>query len=165
MEFNSPVQMKYFADLKLGEICQVEFGTRPALSFPIAIDGTRRLIAILKLGAEVKPMVHEVRNLRTPCLSFGDDWVLAPEVEQNFVKSSGHSETAGSIHFHPDGATMYLTPFNRESMMEGYQLAIPTLSHGPIPHDSIAILKWKIWISEAERARVGATPLLEFSHQ
>jgi hypothetical protein len=60
---------------------------------------------------------------------------------------------------------MYLAPFKRESMMEGYQLAIPVLGHGPIHHGSIPVLKWKIWISEAERARTGAAPLLEFSHE
>lgn len=165
MHLHSPVQMKYFHDLAIGELCQVQLGSGVGMCFPIMIDGARRLIAILKIGEEVRPMVHEVRNLRRPCLSYGQDWVLSPEIGADLVAGSGHSETPGSIHFHNDGATMYLAPFTRESGGEGHQLAIPSLAYGSMPHDSIAVLRWKIWISEQERTRIGATPLLEFSHQ
>ncbi|MBB3410674.1 hypothetical protein FHT87_004606 [Rhizobium sp. BK316] len=165
MFLHSPVRMKFFADLQVGELCQVQFGTGLGISFPIAIDGPRRLIAILKLGEEVRPTVHEVVNLRTPCLSYGQDWVLAPEVNASATISSRHSETPGAIHLYTEGATMYLAPFTRESMMDGYRLALPGFGQGQIPTDSIPVLKWKLWTSEADRQRPGATPLLEFSHQ
>ncbi|MBX4894920.1 hypothetical protein [Rhizobium bangladeshense] len=165
MHLHSPVRMKYFHDLEIGELCQVQFGTGPGLSFPIAKDGTRRLIAILQLGDQVRPMVHEVRNLRTPCLSYGQEWVLSPDIPTNAVPVYGHSETPGSIHFNPDGAVMYLAPFSREAVSEGYPLGLPAFGYGQISHDSIVALRWKLWISEQERTRVGATPLLEFSHQ
>ncbi|NKM30106.1 hypothetical protein [Rhizobium laguerreae] len=165
MHLRSPVSMKYFHELEVGELCQAQLGTALALCFPIVIDDARRLIAILKIGDEVKPMVHEVRHFRRPCLSYGHDWVLSPEIGVDAIAASGHSETPGSIHFHPDGATMYLAPFSREAVGEGYQLALPGFGFGSIPHESIPVLKWKLWISEQERIRTGAVPLLEFSHE
>ncbi len=43
---------------------------------------------------------------------------------------------------------MYLAPFGREPVGEGYQLALPGFGYGSIPHESIPVLKWKPWICE-----------------
>jgi len=160
----SACTMKYFQDVAIGELCQVRLGGNGnGWVVPLQRDGAKTLVAILKIGDEVRPMIHEMNGFRGECLSFGSDWQIETDLSEVETKKGLHRETAGSIHLHSTGTTMYLSPFMTEVLDEGYPIDLPSLEHGKVPHDAIAVLRWKLWANEASRLKPGASPLIEFS--